>query len=156
KVQQVPAVRNRDTPEAASHIAVLLDDVAAALLKGKKKPLVTVSLDEATEVHGLQRFHQGFNLIEVVADYNALREAIQEFAEANHITVTGTGREILERVLDKAIGVAAQTYSEQKALEIKRQREENLSFIVHDLKTPLSAVATAAVILDRALSGHCK
>src|SRR5262249_6594750 len=72
KVQQVPAVRNRDTPEAASHIAVLLDDVAAALLKGKKKPLVTVSLDEATEVHGLQRFHQGFNLIEVVADYNAL------------------------------------------------------------------------------------
>jgi hypothetical protein len=26
----------------------------------------------------LQRFHDGFNLIDVVADYNALRETIQE------------------------------------------------------------------------------
>ena len=149
-------VRNLDTPEAASHIAALLEDVAAALLKGKNKPLVTLPVDEATEVHGLQRFHQGFNLIEVVADYNALREAIQEFAEANQITVTGRVRAILDRVLDKAIGVAVQTYSEQKALEIQRQREEHLSFIVHDLKTPLSAVSTAAIILDRTLSGQCK
>ncbi|PYS38077.1 MAG: two-component sensor histidine kinase [Acidobacteria bacterium] len=156
KVQRVSVVRNLDTPEAASHIAALLEDVAAALLKGKNKPLVTLPVDEATEVHGLQRFHQGFNLIEVVADYNALREAIQEFAEANQITVTGRVRAILDRVLDKAIGVAVQTYSEQKALEIQRQREEHLSFIVHDLKTPLSAVSTAAIILDRTLSGQCK
>src|SRR5437870_12595338 len=156
KVQRVSVVRNLDTPEAASHIAALLEDVAAALLKGKNKPLVTLPVDEATEVHGLQRFHQGFSLIEVVADYNALREAIQEFAETNQITVTGRVRAILDRVLDKAIGVAVQTYSEQKALEIQRQREEHLSFIVHDLKTPLSAVSTAAIILDRTLSGQCK
>src|SRR5215471_5970873 len=156
KVQQVPAVRNRDTPAASSHIAALLEDVAAALLKGKKKSLITLPVDEATEVHGLQRFQEGFNLIEVVADYNALREAIQEFAEANHISVTGRVRAILDRVLDKAMGVAVQTYSEQKAFEIRRQREEHLSFVVHDLKTPLAAVSTAAKILDRILSGESK
>src|SRR5262249_47554440 len=105
KVQQVPAVRNLDTPAASSHIATLLEDIASALLKGKKKSLITQPVDEATEVHGLQRFHEGFNLIEVVADYNALREAIQEFAEANHISVTGRVRSILDRVLDKAMGV---------------------------------------------------
>src|SRR5262249_59363146 len=116
-----------------------------------KKSLMALPVDEATEVHGLQRFHQGFNLIEVVADYNALREAIQEFAEANRITVTGRVRAILDRLLDKAIGVAVQTYSEQKTLEIQRQREEHLSFLVHDLKTPLSAVSTAAAILGRSL-----
>src|SRR5215471_18793850 len=156
KVQRVSAVQNLDTPEAALHIATLLEDIAAALLKGKKKSLLTVAVDEATEVHGVQRFHQGFNLIEVVADYNALREAIQEFAEANRITVTGRVRAILDRVLDKAIGVAVQTYSEQKTLEIQRQRQEHLSFIVHDLKTPLAAVSTAAKILDRILSGESK
>jgi two-component system, OmpR family, phosphate regulon sensor histidine kinase PhoR len=156
KVQQVPAIRNSDTPAASGHIAGLLEDVAAALLKGKKKSLITLPVDGATEVHGLQRFQEGSNLIEVVADYNALREAIQEYAEANHISVTGRVRSILDRVLDKAIGVAVQTYSEQKALEIQRQREEHLSFIVHDLKTPLAAVSTATKILERMLSDESK
>jgi signal transduction histidine kinase len=156
KVQQVPGVRNLDTPAAGSHIAALLDDVAAALLKGKNKSLITLPVDGTTEIHGRQRLHEGFNLIEVVADYNALREAIQEFAEANRITVTGRVRSILDRVLDKAIGIAVQTYSEQKALEIQRQRDEHLSFIVHDLKTPLSAVSMAAMALDHTLSGECK
>ena len=156
KVQRVSGVRNLDTPEAASHIAALLVDIAEALLKGKKKSLLALPVDEATEVHGVQRFNQGFNLMEVVADYNALRETIHEFAEANRITVTGRVRGILDRILDKAIGVAVQTYSEQKTLEIQRQREEHLSFLVHDLKTPLSAVSTAAVILDRTLDGTCK
>src|SRR5919197_6389644 len=77
KVQQVPSVRNLDTPSAYSHIARLLDDIAAALLKGKKKSLFTLPIDAATEIHGLQRFLEGFKLIEVVADYNALCEAIQ-------------------------------------------------------------------------------
>jgi hypothetical protein len=102
-----------DTPAAIRHIAALLDDIAAALLKGQKKSLIALPVDVANEVHGLQRFHDGFNLIDVVADYNALRETIQEFAEANRITVTGRVRGILDRVLDKAIGVAVETYSAQ-------------------------------------------
>lgn len=156
KVQRVPAAGNLDTPEAASHIAAVLRDVAAALLMGKKKPLAMLPVERAPEIHGIQRFNEGFNLIEVVADYNALREAIQEFAEANRVNVAGRVRSILDRVLDQAIGVAVQTYSEQKALEIQRQRDEHLSFIMHDLKTPLSAVSTAAAVLDRILSGEGK
>jgi len=156
KVQQVPTPRNLDTPEAASHIAALLEDVATALMKGKKKPLLALPVDGATEIHGFRRFHEGFNLIEVVSDYNALREAIQEFAEANHINVTGRVRAILDRVLDKSIGVAVETFSEQKNIEIQRQREEHLSFIAHDLKTPLSAVSTATLILERTIAGECK
>ena len=156
KLQQVAAARNLDTPAASKHIAALLGDVSAALLKGRNKSLIAVPVDEATEVHGLQRFQEGFSLIDIVADYNALRETIQEFAEANRITVTGRVRSILDRVLDKAIAVAVETYSEQKALEIHRQRQEHLSFIVHDLKTPLSAVSTAAMILDRSIAGEDK
>jgi two-component system, OmpR family, phosphate regulon sensor histidine kinase PhoR len=156
KVQQVPRARNLDALSASDHVAAVLDDVAAALLKGQKKPLVALSVDTATEIHGIERLREGFNLIDIVADYNALREAIQEFADSNHITITGRVRAILDRVLDKTIAVAAQTYSEQKALEIQKQREEHLSFIVHDLKTPLSAVSTAAKILERILPDEDK
>jgi hypothetical protein len=51
-----------DTPAAIRHIAALLDDIAAALLKGQKKSLIALPVDVANEVHGLQRFHDGFNL----------------------------------------------------------------------------------------------
>src|SRR5438552_2282456 len=99
KVQQLPSARNLDTPTACGHIARLLDDVAGALAKGKKKSMLTLPVDGATEVHGLMRFQEGFNLIEVVADYNALREAIQEFAEVHRINITGRVRAILDQVL---------------------------------------------------------
>lgn len=145
-----------DTPEASAHIASLLEDVAAALLQGKKTPLAAMAVDEGTGSHGMQRFQEGFNLIQIVAEYNALREAIQEFADANGVPVTGRMRSILDRVLDKAIGVAVETYSEQKALEIQRQREEHISFVVHDLKTPLSAVSNAAAILDSVIPPEFK
>jgi signal transduction histidine kinase len=62
----------------------------------------------------------------------------------------------VNRVLDKAVAVAVQTYSGEKVLEIQQQREEHLSFIVHDLKTPLAAVSIAANILDQALPYQCK
>jgi hypothetical protein len=97
--------------------------------------LVTLPLSEATEVRGLQRFHERFNLIDIVADYNALREAILEFSDAHKINVTGRVRAILDRVLDKAIGVAVQTYSEQKALEIDSARSIcHLSFTTSKLR----------------------
>src|ERR1051326_2044972 len=89
KVQPVPVARNLDTPAACSHIAALLDDVAAALREGRKKSLQALPVDGATGVHGLQRFHEGFNLIEVGADYNSLRETIHEFATAKRIMITG-------------------------------------------------------------------
>jgi hypothetical protein len=51
-----------DTPAAIRHIAALLDDIAAALLKGQKKSLIALPVDVANEVHGLQRFHDGFSV----------------------------------------------------------------------------------------------
>ena len=71
-MQPVPSTRNLDTPAAINHIARLLDDLAAAFLEGKKKRLITVPVGESTEVHGAQIFQEGFDLIEIVADYNAL------------------------------------------------------------------------------------
>src|SRR5438132_12996375 len=88
KVQQVPAARNLDTPAACSHIARLLDDMAAALMEGKNKSLLTVPVGGSREVNGVQRFHDGVNLIELITDYNALRAAIPTIPYANRLTAT--------------------------------------------------------------------
>jgi signal transduction histidine kinase len=58
---------------------------------------------------------------------------------------------IINKVFEKAIGIAVKTYSSQQNREILKRRQERLSFVTHDLKTPLSAIATSAAILDKLL-----
>jgi signal transduction histidine kinase len=141
KARQVPASRRLDTPTLDDHIRMLLEQLADALLQEQKKSLLKMPADGGGAVsHGLSRLREDFNLTELVAEYNALRDAIQEFAEANRISIAGRVNVIVNRTLDKAIAVAVQSYSEQKTLEIQKQREEHLSFVVHDLRTPLAAI----------------
>jgi len=152
KARQVPAARRLDRPTLDDHIALVLDNLSSALAKGDAEPVTQLPLAGAAEVHGVQRLHVGFSLIEVVAEYNVLRETLLQFAVDNGIHLTTDVLVVIDRVLDKAIGLAVRTYSEQKTLEIQAQREEHLSFIIHDLKTPLAAVQTAANILHQALT----
>jgi two-component system phosphate regulon sensor histidine kinase PhoR len=118
--------------------------------------MLKLESDGAAESHGMARLRQGFNLTEVVAEYNALREVIQEMAEANNVSIAGQVNTIVNRILDKAVALAVQTFSEQKAIEIQQQREEHLSFVVHDLRTPLAAITMAANIVDQALPNQVK
>jgi His Kinase A (phosphoacceptor) domain. len=53
-------------------------------------------------------------------------------------------------VLDRAIGLAVQTYATERTLELQKRREEYLAFVAHDLRTPLNAVAVAASVLEEA------
>jgi len=156
KVRQFPAARSLDTPSLDDHVRMVLDELSAALQKKQTVPMLKMSSNEGPEIHGLARLRQGFNLTEVVAEYNALREAIQESAESNRVNIAGREYAIVNRILDKAVAVAVQTYSEQKTLEVQQQREEHLSFVVHDLRTPLAAIATAANVLDLTLPNIVK
>jgi two-component system, OmpR family, phosphate regulon sensor histidine kinase PhoR len=87
-----------------------------------------------------------------VAEYNILRGAIHDLAEEHGIDIRGRSFHILNRVLDTSIGMAVQTYATQRALEVKQPREEYLSFVAHDLRTPLSAVSLSATLLELSLA----
>jgi two-component system phosphate regulon sensor histidine kinase PhoR len=156
KVQQFPAAQALDAPSLDDHVRMVVDELVVALQKKEAEPMLKMKSAEGPVIHGLQRLRQGFNLTEVVAEYNALREALQEAAESNRISIAGGEYAIVNRVLDKAVAVAVQTYTEQKTLEIQQRREEHLSFVVHDLRTPLAAIATAANVLDQALPNEVK
>ena len=157
KDRDVPAARGLDTPTLDDHIALVLSNLSAVLEIGAAESVLKLPLDGGgPEIHGVQRLRIGFNLLEVVAEYNLLRETLLEFAEENGINLDTQANCIINRVLDKAIALAVRTFSEQKAIEIQAQREEHLSFIVHDLKTPLAALSTAANILHQALTTDSK
>ena len=58
---------------------------------------------------------------------------------------------VINRVFDLAIGVALQTYSSERAYEVRQKREEYLAFVAHDLQTPLLAISLAGRILENRL-----
>jgi signal transduction histidine kinase len=148
QVSQLPAARHLDTPTLNDHIPVLIDEFAVAL-QARSEETIPEALSEASpSVHGMQRVKDGFDIEEVVAEYNVLRGCIHDLADDNGLQLQGKPFHILNRVFDGAIGLAVQAYATQRALEVQQQRGEYLSFVAHDLRTPLSAISLATKVLE--------
>jgi len=99
--------------------------------------------------HGKQRFEDGFDIEEVVAEYNILRDCVHEVAERHEVELRGRARRIVNRVFDDAIAAAVKAFAEGQLREVQRRRAEHLAFVAHDLRTPLSAIAFATRILEQ-------
>ncbi len=148
QVRQLPSARHLDVPTLNDHIPGLLEELAAALQTGSDETIAEALTGGSPPAHGLQRVIDGFDIVEVVAEYNILRDCIHDLAEASGLRLQGKPFHISNRVLDQAIGLAVETFAAQQALEVQARREEYLAFVAHDLRTPLNAIALAASVLE--------
>jgi len=156
-VRLLPSAKGLDLPSLNDHIPALLDELADALLEGHTHSILTVSLvDKSPQVHGVQRLRAGFDISEVVAEYNILREILNGVAAREGIEMSADASRILNRVVDRAISVAVDTYVKEKTLQIQQRREEYLSFVMHDLRPPLSAIHGAHRILESCIPADAK
>src|SRR5690349_11003667 len=80
QVRQLPSAQSLDTPTLNDHMPLLIDELATALETQPDEEAENVLLHGSPPVHGRQRLHDGFNLEEVVAEYNVLRNCIHEVA----------------------------------------------------------------------------
>ena len=156
QVRRLPAARNLDVPTLNDHIPPLLDELTDALLFGGYKSLLDLQLENSPKIHGSQRLRAGFDIVEVVAEYNILREILLALADSENVDIAGQPNRILNRVVDRAIALAVDTFAKERALEIQQRREEQLSFVMHDLRTPLTAIQTAGSILTNSLTPEAK
>jgi len=156
EVRLLPIAEHLDAPTLNNHIPDLLEELACELEAACDETLIEAHLKENPVIHGLDRLRIAFDVEEVVTEYNVLRDAIQTLAERHGISLQGWAARIVNRVLDRAIGLAVKTYATQKALEVQQRREEHLSFVVHDLKSPLAAMSMAASVLERKLPAAVK
>ena len=147
EVQKLPVARDLDVPTLNDHIPDLIEELACELEACSDETMIE-GLKENPIVHGLDRLQLGFDVEEVVAEYNALRGVILNMIETNNLRVKGLTNHTINRVIDKSIGLAVKTYAAQKALEVQQRREEHLSFVAHDLRSPLSTISMAAKLLQ--------
>ena len=154
QVSQLPAAKHVDTPTLDDHIPGFLTELSDALQSSEGETIVDAHETSSPPAHGLQRVHDGFDITEVVAEYNILRGCIHDLASRHGLTLQGEPFHVLNRVLDGAIGLAVQTFATQRALEIQQRREEYLAFMAHDLRTPLNAISLATNALEMTIAGN--
>jgi two-component system, OmpR family, phosphate regulon sensor histidine kinase PhoR len=150
EVRQLSVAHHFDVPTLNNHIPDLLEELAEELEAYSDESMIG-ELKKNSVIHGLDRLRLGFDVEEVVAEYNALRDVIQDLIERHDLSLRGPVNRTINRVIDMSIGLAVKTYAAQKALEIQQRREEHLAFVAHDLRSPLSAIAMAAKLLERAV-----
>ncbi len=151
QVTALPSAQGLDAPTLNDHVPELIDELAIALRSGSDQTIPEALGDGSPPAHGLQRLQDGFDIEEVVAEYNILRGCIHDLAEGNGLSLRGKSFHILNRVLDGAIGTAVKAYATQRAFEVQQRRDEYLAFVVHDLRTPLTAISLASSVLESRL-----
>ena len=154
KVRKLPSAKYLDTPTLNDHVPELINELATAFELMHDQPISETVLEGTPPAHGLQRYEDGFDIVEVVAEYNILRGCVYELAENAGLGLHGSAFHILNRFLDEAIGLAVQTFATQQALEVQRRRDEYLAFVAHDLRTPLNAISLATRVLEFTLTGR--
>jgi signal transduction histidine kinase len=152
RVCKLPSAQGLDVPTLNDHVPALLDEMSELLLQCSEEAIEETLLEGSPPVHGRQRLHDGFDIGEVVAEYHELRGCVYQLAEENGVVIRGPRLQIVNRVIDEAIGLAVQTYATERALEVQKRRAEQLAFVAHDLRTPLSAVRLAADYLELTLA----
>ena len=151
RVLEIPEARKLDKPTLHDMMPRLLDELIQALSGRENPSVLDAHHAEAPKLHGLERLHAGYDIVEVVAEYTILQELLFELSDEQDLDISGEPTRIVTRLFGRAIAAAVDTFAREKTVEIQQKREEHFSFIVHDLRTPLAAMDTAVRVLTHAL-----
>jgi two-component system, OmpR family, phosphate regulon sensor histidine kinase PhoR len=147
QVRQLPGAADLDTPTINDQVPELLDTLAEALKTGNEN----TETNAISAEHGLLRWQSGFDVTEVVAEYNFLRRCLQDAAESHGIDLRGKTLHVVNGVFDDAIGKAVKTFETMMTIDLQHRHDEHLAFLLHDLRTPLEALSLATTLLERSL-----
>ena len=145
-----------DTPTMVDHMPDVVNEIIRDLALRRDGAISEEHLKGSPPVHGVQRFHDGLDLGDVVAEYNFLRVSFIRIAERNGLYVIGEAAHIINSRIDEAIKMAVTAYAAQQALIRKEQSDEHLAFISHDLRTPLNAISLLCEELKETMDVHAR
>src|ERR1043166_167660 len=157
RIRPILMDRNIDTPVLNDELPHFLDRLGQRIRDIDTPYSWVERVDADTELsqtaggHGKQRFQLGFDIVEVVKEYGVLREVILDCAEANSIIIGGEGGHVFHFAFNRAIAIAVETFQHEKDIETTKRRKEYLSFVMHDLKTPLNAIKIATHVLEQSI-----
>lgn len=102
----------------------------------------------AASIHGTLRENSGFTLVQLTAEFRALRASVLRLWLAEIVVFDKDVTEDIVRfneAVDQALAESAVTFSDRGS----ETRDRFLAILGHDLRTPLSAISMAGLLLTR-------
>jgi signal transduction histidine kinase len=139
-------------------IPKILDDIAEALECGDSHSLKT--LVEDSPEHGAVRYHQKFNLNEMLIEYALLRRVlIEEVTRVLDRPLTATESTAVHGEIDVAMRQSTVSFSNHQASQLTNEANvmaKYLSFLSHDLRGGLNGSILMIEVLRRELMNDPK
>ena len=102
---------NLDKPTITDHLPDVVAEIIRDLALGRFGTLSTEHTRGSPPVHGVQRFHDGLDVGEVVAEYNLLRVAFITVAERHDLYIVGEAARIINHRIDEAVRLAVMAFA---------------------------------------------
>jgi hypothetical protein len=99
--------------------------------------------------HGTQRLRVGFDLAEVLREYEVLIECILEELETVGRTLSHAQLRRVLRLLDVGRVAAVAAYIARRDRELARAHSQHVAFIAHEQRTPLMSAFNAVSVLRK-------
>ena len=129
-------------PNLRDHVPAILDLLSDAVDRREEGPR---PLEDLPEQHAALRFHEGYDLRQVVAEYRLLRHVITDlYTERGNLSGDVRSKmkplTVMHQAVDRAISEAVDQY----AAERERVRDRFIAVLGHDLRDPLNIVVFSA------------
>lgn len=156
-----PAALAMTDNELRNHAEILLKLIADDL-RTEQSPEQQVRKSHGLEPglekdagHGISRLESSFTVEQLVSEYRALRASVLRLWGQAHPHSSTTDIEDIIRfneAIDELLAASVSSFADakRKADEREKNRNEFLAMLAHELRNPLSPIATASAILKRA------
>ena len=154
--EQLPAAANLDETALLDHGKLILQEIAADMRRPQDDDErqaksegdsggASTSAQVPSRSHARQRERQGFQVEQLVAEYRALRATVLRLWTAASSSVQVEDLEDITRfneAVDQAIAESLQVF----VAEVDKARDLFLGMLGHDLRGPLSTIASSAAV----------
>lgn len=153
-----PASGSMDVAALRDHAALMLNAFAKDLAqpqssreqseksKGRAPDLVAGAPATAAAEHGAGRAESGFTVVQMVAEYRALRASVIRLWTREQGQLGPEDMEDLTRfneAIDQSLAESVARFNE----DVEKAKETFLAILGHDLRTPLGAISTSAAFM---------
>jgi signal transduction histidine kinase len=153
--QLLPGADELTFAQVRDHIPEILDQLADAL--ASDRPAAAQELREKSRSHGAVRFHQHYNVRELMVEYRLLRRILfEEIYSASEGQFTVAEMIVLDMGVDTALQQGLLAFIEHQRGQIEAATEAEskyLRFLSHDLRNNLNQVVLVLELLSRRLKG---
>ncbi|HEY6926537.1 MAG TPA: sensor histidine kinase [Steroidobacteraceae bacterium] len=131
--------------ELCDHLPRIFDELVATL-RAQESPRDT---EPASIAHGVQRLRVGFDVVEVIREYEILADCILDELDAAGRTISTQTFRRVQNLLNTGRAHAVSAYVERRDEDIAREHSQHVAFVAHELRGPLMAAFLSATALQK-------